>query len=714
MAKTLNRIGESRKMSNGQMATIVAYRGATDMDVKFDDGTIVTNKTYSCFKIGHINNPNYGVHQSFADSKIGETREMRNGMKATIIAYRTSTDMDLRFEDGTIREHARYHHFVSGKISPVHIDDRTANDKNARIGERRMMVCGSFCTIVDYKSSHDITVRFDDGVTFTKKYYRDFLNGLIQYHKPQEASDKDDEELRQQHIKERVGQSRQMRIGMSATITAYRSDKDMDVVFEDGETREHVQYVTFLNGLIRHPKQLTLEMQEIRVGERKKMNNGLFATIVSYKNWHNIDVQYDDGAVVEGQRYEKFKNGEIPHPNIKYKKNTSIQEFAIRYYLRELGFSKIQQGEWKEQGFGRLELDFYHEDTKVAIEYDGSVHNKKGSHERDLRKNKRCAEMGVRLYRLRDHYCKQLDDSSINYTIDRKKLILCGLFDCKEELENILRENDIPFDDNFIDFQRDKDKIMGEYNETYINYYSKERVGQRSYNKTIGQYMTIIKYNSAHDVDVQFDDGSIRHGIRYSEFKNGAVSHQSLTSEAKGQQRIGETKVMNNGLKATVIAYRSEKDIDVQFEDGYIRTNTHYGYFKRGTVAHLGLPNCLSKQNERLYEERIMNSGYKATVVRYANFRDIDVQFEDGKVRYNVDYGTFKSGKLRPPDEVNTRVYNANRRVGETNIMNNGKKATIIAYRCSSDIDIQFECGAIVTNREYADFKKGSIGYPSK
>ena len=54
---------------------------------------------------------------------------------------------------------------------------------------------------------------------------------------------------------------------------------------------------------------------------------------------------------------------------------------------------------------------------------------KKESHERDLRKNKRCADMGVRLYRLRDHYCKQLDDSSINYTIDRKKLIVCGLFD---------------------------------------------------------------------------------------------------------------------------------------------------------------------------------------------------------------------------------------------------------------------------------------------
>lgn len=50
-----NRIGEQRQMSNGMYATIIAYRTARDIDVQFEDGTIVTNKRYGNFKRGEIN-----------------------------------------------------------------------------------------------------------------------------------------------------------------------------------------------------------------------------------------------------------------------------------------------------------------------------------------------------------------------------------------------------------------------------------------------------------------------------------------------------------------------------------------------------------------------------------------------------------------------------------------------------------------------------------
>lgn len=39
------------------------------------------------------------------NTKIGETQIMHCGLKATIISYRTSTDIDIQFEDGTIRQH---------------------------------------------------------------------------------------------------------------------------------------------------------------------------------------------------------------------------------------------------------------------------------------------------------------------------------------------------------------------------------------------------------------------------------------------------------------------------------------------------------------------------------------------------------------------------------------------------------------------------------
>ena len=114
-------------------------------------------------------------------NRVGETRTMTNGMKATIIEYRGVLDFDIKFEDGTIRKHVRYQHFLSGKVSPIYVDERVQNNKNNRVGETKTMNCGLSCTITEYHNSHDINVKFEDGVTLTHKYYRDFLNGLIKH-----------------------------------------------------------------------------------------------------------------------------------------------------------------------------------------------------------------------------------------------------------------------------------------------------------------------------------------------------------------------------------------------------------------------------------------------------------------------------------------------------------------------------------------------------
>ena len=62
------------------------------------------------------------------------------------------------------------------------------------------------------------------------------------------------------------------------------------------------------------------------------------------------------------------------------------------------------------------------------------------------------------------------------------------------------------------------------------------------------------------------------------------------------------------------------------------------------------------------------------------------------------------------PDK--TKEAKAQRRIGETRMMNCGKKATIITYRTSHDIDVQFEDGVVVYNKKYSMFQNGSIGYP--
>lgn len=58
MNKKKQRIGETTKNKNGQTMTIIAYRDCRDIDVQFEDGTVVQNRRYSDFKRGYVANPN--------------------------------------------------------------------------------------------------------------------------------------------------------------------------------------------------------------------------------------------------------------------------------------------------------------------------------------------------------------------------------------------------------------------------------------------------------------------------------------------------------------------------------------------------------------------------------------------------------------------------------------------------------------------------------
>lgn len=48
--------------------------------------------------------------------------------------------------------------------------------------------------------------------------------------------------------------------------------------------------------------------------------------------------------------------------------------------------------------------------------------------------------------------------------------------------------------------------------------------------------------------------------------------------------RVGETRVMNCGMKATIIRYGGYNDIDVRFEDGAVAEHKTYGAFKKSGI----------------------------------------------------------------------------------------------------------------------------------
>ena len=72
-----DRIGMSMMMNCGMRATIINYRTCNDIDVQFEDGTIVKHKGFGAFQKRNIKNPNVSIK----DKRIGTSLMMNCGMR---------------------------------------------------------------------------------------------------------------------------------------------------------------------------------------------------------------------------------------------------------------------------------------------------------------------------------------------------------------------------------------------------------------------------------------------------------------------------------------------------------------------------------------------------------------------------------------------------------------------------------------------------------
>ena len=162
------RIGEKSKANNGMEMTIVAYRSSADIDVQFDDGNVVKNKRYQQFKKGEIANPNI-KKESLRNDRVGEEVKAKNGLRMKIIAYRNANDIDVQFENGVIVKNKTYVAFKKGQIGL----------SGSRVGEVSTANNGMKMKIIEYRSFSDIDVQFEDGITVCHKGYNCFKRGSI-------------------------------------------------------------------------------------------------------------------------------------------------------------------------------------------------------------------------------------------------------------------------------------------------------------------------------------------------------------------------------------------------------------------------------------------------------------------------------------------------------------------------------------------------------
>ena len=160
MSNFIERIGEISYNRQGHKMTIINYRGASDIDIQFEDSSIVYNKKYSHFKIGNI--------KKYED-RLYKRQQNKLGEWMTIIRYNNSQNVDVRFDCGRITYNKTYDSFLKGSVKKPSI----------HIGETRISKEGYELKIVMLRRSDDIDVLVDNKYIEYNREYCEFTRGSI-------------------------------------------------------------------------------------------------------------------------------------------------------------------------------------------------------------------------------------------------------------------------------------------------------------------------------------------------------------------------------------------------------------------------------------------------------------------------------------------------------------------------------------------------------
>lgn len=250
--------------------------------------------------------------------RTGETIISKNGMKATIIKYRNSRDIDVQFENNLIVKHRSYDSFKKGTIST---QDR--RPKNEKIGLTSIATNKQKITIINYNNSHDLDIKFEDGLIIKHCSYDRFLKGTIR-HPTSDIRTKVN----------RIGETNIAKNGLKMTIISYKQVNNIDIQFEDGTIVEHKTYKSFKKGEISHP---TIKIiAKYHIGETNISSCGLKMTIIAYRGIKDIDIKFEDGITVYNKSYNNFKRGYIKYP-LPYQINNILVEKLAYIELSGIG-----------------------------------------------------------------------------------------------------------------------------------------------------------------------------------------------------------------------------------------------------------------------------------------------------------------------------------------------------------------------------------------
>lgn len=312
-------IGEkSIHKATGQEMTLLAYRSSKDVDILFEDGSILRNRPYYNFKVGTVRHPSISISRCgyyLGDLRVGETSVSTAGQSMKIIVYRNAQDLDVQFEDGMIVKHRTYRRFKDGQIANPNLRQVHPKQVKELVGEQKLNKYGELMTIIS-RHGDRIDVQFENGKIRRNVGRAQFLNGSL----ASESRLDKLEVIRQ----ERLGTKVKALNGLEMTAIGYDGFNHVTVQFEDGEIVKDIRWQSFISGVVGHPsirRRARKMIKHKRIGESNIAHCGMKMQIIEYRNSDDIDVQFEDGNIIQHRTYTNFKKGNIANKHKNIQKN---------------------------------------------------------------------------------------------------------------------------------------------------------------------------------------------------------------------------------------------------------------------------------------------------------------------------------------------------------------------------------------------------------
>ena len=178
-----------------------------------------------------------------------------------------------------------------------------------------------------------------------------------------------------------VGMTKKMNNGLFATVVCDRGSSDIDVVFEDGFYHKHVQRFSFKQGSVAHSYYNPKKLDNKKV----RMNNGMIATCLKDNGYNNLTIQFEDGVIKENVLRDCFKQGYVKHPyiNVLSQPQTIVFNTIRKYFSDSVMDYRPDFLKNPYTGFN-FELDIYIPSLRIGIEYDGCINHHMERSKRDI------------------------------------------------------------------------------------------------------------------------------------------------------------------------------------------------------------------------------------------------------------------------------------------------------------------------------------------